>query len=74
MYSWNNKTEVISARLAPGLKERIDYHCQQYRHRNRNKFLNDSAEFMLEVINDIQCGNVNKDDLPKYWQRFFWDI
>lgn len=74
MYSWNNKTEAISARLAPGLKERIDYHCQHHKGKNRNRFLNDSVQFMLEAINDIQCGNVNKKDLPGNWQRFFWGI
>lgn len=74
MYSWNERTEAISARLAPGLKGRIDYHCQQYKDRNRNKFLNEAAQFMLEAIADIQCGNVKREDLPKNWQRFFWGI
>lgn len=74
MYSWNEHTEAISARLAPGLKSRIDYHCQQYSYKNRNKFLNEAAQFMLEAIADIQCGNVNREDLPKNWQRFFWGI
>ena len=74
MYSWNNKTEAISARLAPGLKGRIDFECQQHKGWNRNKFLNESAQFMLEAIHDMQCGNVNKKDLPGNWQRFFWGI
>lgn len=74
MYSWNNKTEAISARLAPGLKDRIDYECQQHKGWNRNKFLNESAQFMLEAIHDIQCGNVNKEELPGDWRRFFWRI
>lgn len=74
MYSWNNKTEAISARLAPGLKDRIDYECQQHKGWNRNKFLNESAQFMLEAIHDIQCGNVNKEELPGNWRRFFWRI
>lgn len=74
MYSWNNKTEAISARLAPGLKDRIDFECQQHKGWNRNRFLNESAFFMLEAIHDIQCGNVNMEDLPKHWRRFFWGI
>lgn len=74
MYSWNNKTEAISARLAPGLKDRIDFECQQHKGWNRNKFLNESAQFMLEAIHDMRCGNVNKKDLPGNWQRFFWGI
>lgn len=74
MYSWNNKTEAISARLAPGLKDRIDFECQQHKGWNRNKFLNESAQFMLEAIHDMRFGNVNKEDLPGNWQRFFWGI
>lgn len=70
MYSWNNHTEAISARLAPGLKGRIDFHCQQYASKNRNRFLNDAAEFLLEVYHDIECGNVDKRDLPNNWRRF----
>ena len=40
MYSYYNHTEAISARLAPGLKDRIDFECAQYDGMNRNKFLN----------------------------------
>lgn len=71
MYSWNNHTEAISARLAPGLKGRIDFHCQQHAGKNRNRFLNEAAEFMLEVQHDIECGNVDRNSLPKNWRRFF---
>lgn len=70
MYSWNNKTEAISARLAPGLKERIDFECQQYCGLNRNKFLNIAAEMLLEMRHDVRCGNVRVGDLPPTWVRF----
>lgn len=70
MYSYNNKTEAISARLAPGLKERIDFHCSQYRRMNRNRFLNDAAEMLLDVIHEVKCGNVTKEDLPWSLQRY----
>ena len=36
MYSYNNKTEAISARLALGLKDRIDFECAQHKRMNRN--------------------------------------
>lgn len=70
MYSYNQTTKAISARLAPGLTERIDFNCQQYPGMNRNKFLNYSAEFFLQVISEIQCGNLNEKDLPTNLQRF----
>lgn len=70
MYSYNNRTEAISARLAPGLKERIDFHCQQYPRMNRNRFLNDAARLLLDVIHEVQCGNVAKEDLPRALQRY----
>lgn len=70
MYSWNNKTEAISARLAPGLKDRIDFEVQQYRGWNRNKFLNIAAEMLLEMRHDVRCGNVRVEDIPSTWIRF----
>lgn len=70
MYSWNNKTEAISARLAPGLKDRIDFEVQQYTGLNRNKFLNIAAEMLLEMRHDVRCGNVRVEDLPRTWTRF----
>lgn len=70
MYSWNNKTEAISARLAPGLKDRIDFEVQQYRGLNRNKFLNIAAEMLLEMRHDVRCGNVRVEDIPPTWIRF----
>lgn len=70
MYSWNNKTEAISARLAPGLKDRIDFEVQQYRGLNRNKFLNIAAEMLLEMRHDVRCGNVRVEDIPPAWSRF----
>lgn len=74
MYSWNNHTEAISARLAPGLKERIDFHCQQYPGTNRNRFLNDAARLLLDVIHEVKCGNVSKYDLPESLQRYLRNI
>ena len=65
MYSYNNHTEAISARLAPGLKERIDFECQQYPGMNRNRFLNEAAEFLLQLRYEVRCGKLNPDDLPK---------
>lgn len=64
MYSWNNKTEAISARLAPGLKERIDFECQQHIGWNRNRFINNSCSAMLNIIYEVRCGNINPEDLP----------
>lgn len=70
MYSYNNKTEAISARLAPGLKDRIDFYCQQHHRMNRNRFINDAAQLLLDVIHEVQCGNVAKEDLPESLRRY----
>lgn len=70
MYSYNNKTEAISARLAPGLKERIDFECQQYPGMNRNRFLNDAAHMLLELRHEYRCGNLDMDSLPSALRRF----
>lgn len=70
MYSYHQTTKAISARLAPGLTERIDFSCQQYRDMNRNKFLNYSAEFLLQVIQEINSGNLNDDVLPTSLRRY----
>lgn len=70
MYSYNGKTKAISARLAPGLTERIDFSCSQYYDMNRNKFLNYSAEFLLQVIHEINAGNLKEDVLPTSLRRF----
>lgn len=69
MYSYNNKTEAISARLAPGLKERIDFECQQYRGMNRNKFLNYAAMLLLDLRFELRAGNITFEDLPKVLQN-----
>lgn len=71
MYSWNNKTEPISARLSPGLKGRIDFECQQQKGWNRNKFLNLAAELLLEMRHDIRCGNMKWEDLPDALKRHY---
>ena len=70
MYSYNNRIEAISARLAPGLKDRIDFCCQQYRRMNRNKFLNDAAMLLLDVIHEVECGNVTQEELPEPLRRY----
>lgn len=70
MYSSNNTTEPISARLAPGLKGRIDFECQQYRGMNRNRFLNDAAELLLALRQETRCGNLNPDKLPPALRRY----
>lgn len=64
MYSYNNHTEAISARLAPGLKGRIDFECQQFPGMNRNRFLNDAAEFLLQMRYEMRCGNLTVQQLP----------
>lgn len=70
MYSRNNKTETISARLAPGLKDRIDFECAQVRYANRNRFLNDAALLLLDLLHEVRCGNVTKESLPSCYQRY----
>lgn len=70
MYSSNNTTEAISARLAPGLKGRIDFECQQYRGMNRNKFINNAAELLLALRQETRCGNLDEDDLPPALRRY----
>lgn len=70
MYSYNNHTEAISARLAPGLKGRIDFECQQLPGMNRNRFLNDAAEFLLQMRYEMRCGNLTEDDLPPALRRY----
>lgn len=72
MYSWNNKTEPISARLAPGLKERIDFECAQHQITNRNRFLNDAAGLLLDLLHEVRSGNVTKESLPSCYQRYLW--
>lgn len=64
MYDYREPTKAISARLRPGLIGRIDFNCQQYYDMNRNKFLNYSAEFMLQTIQELQCGNLKTEQLP----------
>lgn len=69
MYSWDNKTEAISARLAPGLKDRIDFECQQHRGWNRNRFINNSCSMLLDLIYEVRCGNIKLDELPPVLRR-----
>lgn len=63
MYSYNNTTEAISARLAPGLKERIDFECQQHYGWNRNRFINNSCGIILNIIYEVRCGNIKMEDI-----------
>lgn len=70
MYSYNNNTEAISVRLAPGLKGRIDFDCQQRRGWNRNKFINYACMFALDLRHEIDCGNLKTDDLPPAILRY----
>ena len=72
MYSWNNKTEAISARLMPGLKDRIDFECQQYPGMNRNKFLNYAAEFFLLLHHEYKCGNIKWEDIPPILRTYMY--
>lgn len=70
MYSFNNHTEAISARLALGLKGRIDFECSQYRGMNRNKFINQAAEMLLTLRQEYRCGNFKTEDLPPSIRRY----
>lgn len=72
MYSYNNKTEAISARLAPGLKDRIDFETQQYRSENRNNFINRACELALHIRHEIRCGNIKPEELPKGIRQYSW--
>lgn len=72
MYSYNNKTEAISARLAPGLKDRIDLETQQYGGENRNNFINRACSFALFLRHEIRCGNIKAEELPKGIRQYSW--
>lgn len=74
MYSYYNHTEAISARLAPGLKDRIDFECAQYSGMNRNKFLNQAAEMLLALRQEYRCGNLDIKDLPSSIRRYAYLI
>lgn len=70
MYSRNNTTKPISARLAPGLTERIDFECAQSGKWNRNKFLNMAAELLLTLRYESRCGNLDPGELPPALRRY----
>lgn len=74
MYSYNNKSEAISARLIPGLKNRIDFECQQYRGMNRNKFLNYAAEMLLNLRHEYRCGNITDEDLKHVLKNYSYMV
>lgn len=75
MYDYREPLKAISARLRPGLIGRIDFNCGQYYCMNRNKFLNYSAEFLLQTLQELQCGNLKEEHLPgnlvRILQEFF---
>ena len=71
-YSNYNNTEAISCRLAPGLKQRIDFDCQQRRGWTRNKFINYACMAILDIRHEVQCGNLKIEDLPKTLQRAWY--
>lgn len=73
-YSYNNNTEAISARLAPGLKDRIDFDCQQRYGWTRNKFINYACMLVLDLRHEVQCGNIKKEDLPAALQNAWYLI
>lgn len=70
MYSYKNHTEAISARLAPGLKERIDIECSQHKGMNRNRFINDACQLLLELRHENRCGNFDFDSLPSVFKIY----
>lgn len=70
MYSYNHHTEAISARLAPGLKDRIDFECQQYDGMNRNRFINDACQLLLDLRHENRCGNFDLERLPSLFKRY----
>lgn len=72
MYSYNNKTEAISARLAPGLKDRIDFETQMYGGENRNYFINRACELALYLRHEIRCGAIKPDELPSGLRYYSW--
>lgn len=74
MYSYNNTTEAISARLAPGLKNRIDYECQQHRGWNRNRFINNACGMLLDIIQEVRCGNIQMEEVPLVLRRHLHQI
>ena len=71
-YSYNNNTEAISCRLAPGLKDRIDFDCQQRMGWTRNKFINYACMVALDIRHEVQCGNVKLDELPEALQKAWY--
>lgn len=72
MYSLNQPTEAISARLAPGLKDRIDFETAQYGGENRNNFINRACELALFLRHEIRCGNIKPDELPNPIRQYSW--
>lgn len=82
MYSPNNHTKAISARLAAGLTERIDYECEIAnlgKHTewgdakwNRNRFINEAAELLLHLRYSMRCGNLSINDVPAAMRPYLW--
>lgn len=85
MYSPNDTTKPISARMAPGLTERIDYECEcsalranfkwGARRWNRNQFLNCAAELLLLLRHDYRAGNMPPvSDWPSGLKSYAWMV
>lgn len=72
MYSNQHTTEAISARLAPGLKDRIDFETAQYHGENRNNFINRACELALYLRHEIRCGNIKEEELPISMRQYSW--
>lgn len=70
MYSRNNKKEPLSVRMMPGLKDRIRFECQQCKGWNRNKFINVASAMLLDLRQEVRCGNLNPNELPSCMRRF----
>lgn len=74
MYSYDKRTEAISARLAPGLKDRIDFEAASYRGMNRNRFINEACMLYLELRNEVRCGNLPVDKINLPFRRFLLSV
>lgn len=74
MYGYNERTEAISARLAPGLKDRIDFEVASYRGMNRNRFINEACMLYLELRNEVRCGNLPVDTIGLPFRRFLLSV
>lgn len=70
IYSRDKKTEAISVRMAPGLKDRVTFECEHSGKWNRNRFINLATMLLLDLRQEVRCGNINIDELPGTMGRF----